>query len=152
MAASDHAKAGWRAYHMGWVYYLRGQADAVLACADRVAVHWQMPQSGSGEPVLAIQLRGLGHKLKKDYPAAIAAHRESLELGRKLSTKSSKYLAASLNSLADVKRLSGKLDEAEKDYREALDVAREVNYTEGLASYTGNLALLGTRSEKRARG
>ena len=35
VAAADHAKAGWRAYDAGYVHSLRGQAEAVLACAER---------------------------------------------------------------------------------------------------------------------
>ena len=46
VAAGDHDNAGWRAYQAGWVHYLRGQADAVLACADRAAAHWQTAQVG----------------------------------------------------------------------------------------------------------
>ncbi len=30
VAAGDHNHAGWRAYHVGWIHYLRQQADAVL--------------------------------------------------------------------------------------------------------------------------
>jgi hypothetical protein len=41
VAAGDHDKAGWRAFQAGYVYCLREQADAVLACADRAAAHWQ---------------------------------------------------------------------------------------------------------------
>jgi hypothetical protein len=65
-----------------WVYFLRGQADAVLACADRAAAHWLAAQAGTRERTIAITLRGHGHSLNADYPAAIAAYREALELVR----------------------------------------------------------------------
>ena len=39
VAAADHDKAGWRAFDIGYIHYLRQQADAVLTCADRAAAH-----------------------------------------------------------------------------------------------------------------
>jgi tetratricopeptide (TPR) repeat protein len=141
VTAGDHDNAGWRAYMAGWVYLLRDQADTVLACADRAAVHWHTAQAGARERAFANRLGGLGHQLKKDYPAAIAAYRKSLELHRTLSTES-EDIATCLNDLAGTERLSGNLMAAERDYREALRVAREVGYAEGVATYTGNLARL----------
>ena len=88
VAAADHDEAGWRAFHAGWVHYLRGQADAVLTCADRAAEHWQTAQSGARERATAVRLRGQGRQLKRDYPAAIAAYREAIELDRSLSAES----------------------------------------------------------------
>jgi tetratricopeptide (TPR) repeat protein len=70
------------------IHYLRGQADEVLACADRALAHWQAANAGTHERAPAIQLRGLGHRLKKDYPAAITAYREVLDLDRSLSAES----------------------------------------------------------------
>jgi len=141
VAAGDYDNAGWRAYEAGWIHYLRRQADPVLAHADRAAAHWRDAKAGTRESATAIQLRGLGHKLKKDYPAAIAAYREILELLRSLSAES-KDVAAVLNSLAGVEQASGDLPAAERDCREALRVARAVGDAEGVAVYTGNLASL----------
>ena len=103
VAAGDHDNAGWRAYQAGWVHYLREQADAVLACADRAAAHWQTAQAGARERAFAIRLRGLGHQLKADYPAAIAAYREALDLYRSLSAES-EDVAIALNDLADAEQ------------------------------------------------
>jgi hypothetical protein len=64
LAAGDKENASWRAYQAGWVYYLRGQADEVLACAARAAEHWQ--ESAPRNKAYAIRLRGIGHELKKD--------------------------------------------------------------------------------------
>ncbi|MGH2397537.1 MAG: tetratricopeptide repeat protein [bacterium] len=139
LAAGDHANAGWRAYRAGWVHYLRNQVDAMLNCAERAQAHWQTAQSGAREHATAIRLRGIGHQLKKDYPAAIAVHREALDLWRSLSAES-EDVAIALNDLAEVERLSGDLDAAERDYREALRIARAVSYSEGVANFTGNLA------------
>jgi tetratricopeptide (TPR) repeat protein len=146
VAASDHERAGWRAYNAGWIHSLRQQSDAVLTCADRAAAHWEKAFSkGQGSPAGALKrasamgLRGLGHQLKRDYPAAIAAYREALDLHRSFSAQSTN-VAIDLNALADVERLSGDLAAAEGHYREALRVARTVGYDEGVVIYTGNLA------------
>ena len=61
----------------GWIIHLRNQPAEVLACAARAAEHWQ--NSTPRNKTIAIQLRGLGHQLNKDYPAAIAAYREVVE-------------------------------------------------------------------------
>jgi hypothetical protein len=55
-------------------------------------------------------------------------------------------VAIGLNDLAEVERLSGDLAAAERDYREALRVARAVGYAEGVADITGNLAGMATAS------
>ena len=141
VAAGDHHNAGWRAYRTGWVHYLRQQADAVLACADRAVTHWQTAQAGARERAFAIRLRGTGHQLKTDYPAAIAAYREALDLYRTLSDESAD-VAIALNDLADAEHLSGDLTAAERGYREALRIARAIGYAEGVAYITGNLAAL----------
>jgi tetratricopeptide (TPR) repeat protein len=148
VAAGDHDSAGGRAYQAGWVNSLRRQAEAVLACADRAAAHWQQAfppgsagQVGTREPAIALQLRGLGHRMQQDYPAAIAAYREVVEQCRSLSAESAD-VALALNTLATAEYRSGDLDAAERDFREALRMARAVGYAEGVATYTGNLAAL----------
>ena len=147
LAAGDNEHAGWRAYQAGWVYSLRGQADEVLACAARAAEHWQ--DSAPREKAIAIQLRGLGYRLKKDYPAAIAAYREALEIDRAISPES-QDVAIALNSLAGVEKANKDYAAAERDYREALRIAKKVNYQEGVAIYTGNLAALALDREQWA--
>lgn len=148
VAAGDHNNAGWRAKQAGWVHYLRVQADAMLACAARATEHWEKAfpkgngaQAGVRERAIAIQLRGHGHRLKNDHPAAIAAYREVVELDRSLSAESAD-VASDLNSLAGAERFSKDFAAAERDYREALRVARAVGHAEGVAICTGNLAAL----------
>lgn len=139
--AKDFYSAGYRAYEAGWIQYLREQADAVLTFADRATAHWQAAKAGPRDLAIAIQLRGFGHRLKADYPAAITAFKEVLNLDRSLSPES-EDVAIDLNSLAGAERLSADFPSAERDYREALRVAVAVGYSEGVATYTGNLALL----------
>ena len=141
VAAADYLQAGWRASHIGYIHFLRQQAEAVLTCAERAAAHWERAKAGARERGIAIRLRGIGHQLKAEYPAAIAAYREALDLHRSLAAESSD-VASSLNSLAEVERLSGDLVAAEGHYREALSVARFIGHIDGVANFTGNLAEL----------
>ena len=146
MAAGDHDKAGWRAYEAGWVNRHRGEADAVLTCADRAAAHWQTAQAGARERAFAIHLRGLGYELKAEYPSAIANYRESLGLWRGLSAES-EDVAIALNALAGADRHSRDFVAAERDYREALRICRAGGHAEGVASITSNLAALALNRE-----
>lgn len=141
LAAQDFESAGWRAYHSGCMHSLRRQAAEVLACAERAASHWTQAQASTRERAMAIQLRGMGHVLAGDYPAAIAACREVLELDRSVQPES-EDVVIDLNALAGAERRSGELEAAEADYREALRIAQAVGHREGIAISTGNLALL----------
>jgi hypothetical protein len=85
LAAEDEENAGGRAYSAGYTYALRNQPAEVLVCATRAAEHWH---NSTPYKAYAIRLRGIGHKLNKDYPAAIAAFRESLEIHRSISSES----------------------------------------------------------------
>jgi tetratricopeptide (TPR) repeat protein len=146
IAAIDFDNAGWRTLHAGWVYYWRGKAEEVLACASRAKTHWQQANARAREQAIALHLRGLGYRLKQDYPAAIAAYRETLDLWRARSPES-EDVAIGLNDLAEVERLSGNFPAAERDYREALRIARKIGDREGVAIYTGNLADLALDQE-----
>jgi len=141
VSAKDFLRAGWRAYQAGWVHYLRGSSAEMIACADRAAEHWSRAQAGARERAFAIRLRGLGHHIVKDYLAAIPAYREAVELWRTLA-RESEDVAIGLNDLADAERLSGDGDGGERDYNEALRIANTINYREGIAYITGNLAIL----------
>jgi tetratricopeptide (TPR) repeat protein len=56
-------------------------------------------------------------------------------------------VAIGLNSLAGAEHLSGDDEAAERDYAEALRIARTVDYPEGVAYMTGNLAMLASARE-----
>ncbi|MDQ3803648.1 MAG: tetratricopeptide repeat protein [Acidobacteriota bacterium] len=146
VAAKDFRNAGWRAYQAGWVHYLRGQSAEVLACADRAEHHFREAQASTRDRAFAIRLRGVGHQLAGDYPAAIAAYRDAVELWRTLSIESDD-VADGLNDLAEVELLSGELADAERDFREALRIALAVDYREGIAYITGNLSTLALARE-----
>jgi tetratricopeptide (TPR) repeat protein len=85
--------------------------------------------------------------LNKDYAAGIAAFRESLELWRTLQAESVN-VAADLNSLAGAEQQSGDYAAAERDYTEALRIARKINHQEMMAGLPGNLAALALNREQ----
>jgi tetratricopeptide (TPR) repeat protein len=141
VAAGDYYHAGCQACCAGMVHCFRGQADDVLACADRATGHWQTAQVGAHERACAKHLRGLGYQVKEDYPAAITALRESLDLYRTLAATSDD-VSIVLSDLAVAEKKAGDLVAAERDYREALHVARAAGFAVGVAVCTANLASL----------
>jgi tetratricopeptide (TPR) repeat protein len=141
VAEGDLSNAGWRAYEAGFAYHLRDQAAEVLACADRAAAHWQKIGAGTRERAFALRLRGIGHQVEKNYPAAIAAYSQAVAQWRSLDRKGAD-LVVGLNDLAEVEKATGDLARAERLYRRALHIARKVDDRDGLAYITGNLAEL----------
>jgi tetratricopeptide (TPR) repeat protein len=147
LAADDRDNAGWYAYWAGRVYAGRTHPAEVLACAARAAEHLQ--DSTPRDKAFAITLRGLGHKLNKDYPAAIAAYREVVEIYRSISPESDD-IAFELNGLAGAEHANKDYPAAERDYREALRVAKVIKNDEHVATLTGNLAELALDREQWA--
>jgi tetratricopeptide (TPR) repeat protein len=147
LATDDKENAGWRAYNTGFTYYLRNQPDLVLACATRAASHWtdSLPSNKAN----AIRLRGLGYYLNKDYPAAITAHRESLEIHRSISPES-EDVSIGLDDLASAEKENKDYSSAERNYREGLRISRKNRNQEHIASRLGNLAELALDREQWA--
>jgi nucleoside phosphorylase/tetratricopeptide (TPR) repeat protein len=138
-AANDFQNAGLRACDAGWFHYLRGNASEVFICASRAEAHWKQTVAGAREQATVARLRGVGLELEKKYPAALKAYREALGLWRSLAAESLDVSLA-LNDVAEAERLSGDHTAAERDYREALRIAKGIDYRDGVATYTGNLA------------
>lgn len=139
VASGTLIQAGWKAYHAGYVYSLRDEADAVLTCADRAMAYFSESGAGVMERALAIQLRAIGYRLKMDYPRAIAAGEESVALARSGSANS-EVVAMALAALATSRNDSGDLDGAERDTLEALEIATSVGHVEMMAGLPGKLS------------
>jgi tetratricopeptide (TPR) repeat protein len=139
LADDDKENAGWRAYYVGFTYYQRNQPAEVLARAKRAAEHWR--NSRPRNKAFAIRLRGVGHELNEDYPAAIAAYSEALDIYRAVSPESGD-VALGLDDLASVEKANKDYTAAERDYHEALRVAKINKNNELIATLTGNLAAL----------
>lgn len=139
--AADLLNAGERTLQEGWVYYLRGQAPKVLACAERCAA-WFDKAPGVNKWQLksvAIHLRGVGYQMQKNYPAAIEAYQEVLKFERAIAPES-EDVANVLTSLAGVEHEQGDYTTAERDIREALRIAKKIGDREGEATDICNMA------------
>jgi tetratricopeptide (TPR) repeat protein len=137
--ANDRVNAGWRAFQIGWIHVLRGQADAVFDCARRAAAHWENASVGSRERYAAIRLRAVGHSISKDHKAAVAAFSEALTEARN-QTADKDLLAKALSGLANAEHASGDLVSAEQHYRDAVEAAKTADDPDEVATSTGNLA------------
>jgi tetratricopeptide (TPR) repeat protein len=91
----------------------------------------------------------LGHKLNKDYSAAIAAYSESLAIYRSISSDSDD-VGIMLNALAAAERANNDYPAAERDYREGLRISRKNNNQEHIATRLSNLAELALDREQWA--
>jgi tetratricopeptide (TPR) repeat protein len=96
---------------------------------------------------MPIRLRGLAYDLKKQFPAAIEAYTEALELSRAIAPES-EDVAIALSDLGSIKRAQGDYEGAGRDYREALRIAKAAKYREGITIYIGNLASLALDREE----
>jgi len=141
LAAGDPLSAAKRARMAGTVHLLRREASAVLASASRARTHFQQAQASVHELASAWRLEIAGHKLNQDYPAAIAACRELLEMDRH-SDAGPMFQISALNDLARTEQEAGGLAAAERDYREAMRLARARGYPENVATCTSHLAAL----------
>ncbi len=147
VAANDTENAGWRAYRAGRVYAFRGQADQVLACAQRVSEYWM-----GASPLVraaAARLLGIGFELAKDYRAAVVAYREAYTLDSTLEPEG-KNAVTDLESLAWAEKCTGNYHAAERDLRQALRIARANNHRDSQAATLGALADLAMERENYA--
>lgn len=115
--------------------------ELVLACAERATRYWERAQAGAIERALAHGLSGKAHYLNKDFETAIRILKEAIQMGG-VFFEARKEMALGLQTLGDAERLSGKLDEAEDHYEQALTIARSTGYAEGVAYVIGNQAAL----------
>jgi tetratricopeptide (TPR) repeat protein len=132
--------AGWRAYRIGWIYNLRGRGAEVLIAADRAAKHWGEVPTEARNQALTNYLRGIGFRLQKEYPAALEAFRQALELYRDIADDGG--IIGALNEIGEVQRLVKNFANAKGQFEEALQVARNIDSDQGAAACLGNLAKL----------
>jgi tetratricopeptide (TPR) repeat protein len=139
LAMGDYLRAGQHACEEAYVRHLRRMPDELLACAERATTHWEQAKVGSEERATVLRLQGLGYHLKRDYPKAIEAFKQSIAILKSVSL-ASLDLATVSNDLADAQRGSGDFVAAERGYREALRLAHTLRHAEGVAAFLGNLA------------
>jgi tetratricopeptide (TPR) repeat protein len=147
LAANDKENAGLRAYNAGYTYYIRNQPGEVLVYSARAAEHLQ--DSTPINKARAIQLRGGGYELQKNYSSAITAYREALQILHSIPPED-EVISIVLNDLARAELNNNDYISAERDYREALRIAKKRNFQVGIAEITGSLAKLALDREQWA--
>jgi nucleoside phosphorylase/tetratricopeptide (TPR) repeat protein len=138
--------AGYEACRQGMIYNRRDQTAEIMACADRAQRHWEHAveagdRSGARERAIVIDLRGRAYLAQKNYSAALEAFREALAIARTIAAESVD-VADHLISLANAERGAGEREAAERDFKEALRIAKKLDEREELASATASLAVL----------
>ena len=140
VALYDWENAGWRALDAGWVYYLLNQPDNVLTYASQAETHWRKSKYGFLENAAVVKLKGMAYQLGQNYNLAIEAFYEAVELQIRIRPES-KYVAMSLNDLAEAERLAGNYKAADRELQSALRISRSLSDDEeGTAIYLCNLA------------
>jgi tetratricopeptide (TPR) repeat protein len=136
--------AGWSAYRIGWIYFMRGDSASLLQCANRAKKYWE--KAGKREKAFAIRLRGLWRELKKEYGLAIKEYRRSLRLLRTIDPESVDA-GNLLNDVADVMRKSGSTVSAKREYENARRVFTKRKQGEGIAICAYKMALLALKKK-----
>jgi tetratricopeptide (TPR) repeat protein len=137
IVANDFVGAGWQAYSAGVVYFRRGQAAELKDCAKRVDKYWAT--ADAREKAYGMRLHGWLHRLERKYPEAIVAYEKALALVR-VGSKERLDVVFMLNSLGHARRDNSDYAGAERDYKEALEIASQNGYRLQIAESTGNLA------------
>lgn len=141
LIAGNLHQVGLRAYDAGFFHYQRGEADRLLADAERCEAHWHQSGFDVAQQAQILRLRGKGFELKQDYPAAVLALTESLHLSRSLAP-ASRNAGIALTDLAQVELLQGDLTAAEQHVHEALGIDQKNHDAEAIAADIGRLAEL----------
>jgi len=146
-ADGDFYQAAFGVYAQVSIYRARGQAAEVMACVDRAEQHWkQAAEAGARERGMVLELRGHGYYLRGDYPAALAAFREALAIDLAIGTDSADVVS-DLTNVANAERGTGERDAADRDFGEALRIAKKLDNRGMIANATGNLAILAADRE-----
>jgi tetratricopeptide (TPR) repeat protein len=139
LAAQDQKSAGWLSYYIGNVYRARNQPAEVLYWAAQAELQWE--NDTPHQKAFALQLRGMGYELQKDYSAALTNFRKALKIWQAESLKSDD-VSRILNHIAWIEVAIKNYDAAEHDFQKALRIAKKNKHRENEAIITGRLAAL----------
>lgn len=145
-ASGDFLDAGWVAYEIGYVHYLRDQPSQVLQCAMRADEHWKKGNAELRVQTFAVRLRGLAYRRSKNFSDAFAAFSAALEVWKTIQPESRDVVVV-LGDLGNVEKDAGNYIASERHYREATRIAQAVGYSEGVAYFAGQLAALAVEQE-----
>ena len=153
LGVGDNHSAGNRAYKCGLIYGYRGQAQKVLEYIDRAKSHWtegKLPHTPFVEQPFVDYLRGVLCILEKNYEEAIHSIENALTTW-KMTKPEGIEVATALNSLAEAQMEYGNTKDSEASFNEAILLAKNINYKEGTAIFTGNLAELALRQNELSK-
>jgi serine/threonine-protein kinase len=116
-------------YHeLGKLAYLRGDMDAALE-NYRIGHDLRLADLGADDPVVASSLFGIGtvHRYRDDLEEAAAAFAQALDImHRSGADDASGELDQLLGAIADTYQAMGRLDDAERAFRELLERSRRI--------------------------
>lgn len=133
------SQAGWRAFNVAWVYYLRGDNDKSMQWADRSIEAWALGGSKYEEAV-GKRIHGLLAHQREDYNAAEKLYQDALAIYREL--KLEEVIAIMLNDLGRLERKRDCYDKAESYLQEALDIHQRRNDRDLISIVLSNLGWL----------
>jgi len=137
-----------RAWRNGWTYAILEQATETMACADRAESYRQLCNADPEKEADVERLRGLAYIQMGKHEAASDALKVALSLYRREPVNEN--VASILSGLGNVERSLGNCESAERYYRQALEIAHELNSSEGIASYSGTLAAVAIQGKRWA--
>ncbi len=149
LANEDYDNAGERAYKVGLIYSYLEKPNEILQYATRAEKHWGIIRTARIDikgKTLVNHLRGISYKMSGNYEKAIDIITNALDSWKKTNPEGIE-VAAVLNTLGEIQIKDGemannneKFVDAERNFTEAIRLAKINNHKEGLANYIGNLA------------
>jgi MinD-like ATPase involved in chromosome partitioning or flagellar assembly len=138
-ALSNWRAAGWRAFDVAWIHYMRANIDEAGRWADLYAEAWAREDS-KREQAVGMWMHGLLAVQRGDYSAAARLYQDALTIQRALD--SYEDVIISLNDLGKLEHNRKQYDVAERYYLEGLELS-DKNGLKGLqATISVNLSLL----------
>ena len=138
-ALSKWDDAGWSAYDVSWILYLRDQLDEATVWVERSAQAWahDVPLS---DRAYALRMRALLAQKKKEYVTAEQTMQRALEMWE--TEKGDFDISVGLHELADFAYERGELKIANAYYQRTLELSVKMNDQESLAAVYGSLGNL----------
>jgi len=145
LALNEWSKAGWQAYRIAFIHYLRSETDQTARWTDRCAEAW--PRGGGKyEQATSMHMRGLVAMQRKDYDAVEQLLRDGLAVSQ--DPKNDELVSILLTDLGILEYERKHYDAAERKYREALALDEKSEDKEGQATCIANLSELACDRER----
>jgi nucleoside phosphorylase/tetratricopeptide (TPR) repeat protein len=138
LSAGDTLNAGWRALWASSRDLKRGNTAQALICAQRVKAHWEGTEMGAQGQSWLCSVEGDAHMVNKNFQEAAVSFREALRLSR--LDGDPRDISQRLVDLADAEWELGGRESADRNLREALEIAQKARDKDGVAACTGRLA------------